>query len=131
LLQLDHQRKPKNWLQNEDQVRGDKQNYPWSMMIVCLEDCRMLLDFFRNHATSNKGVTVLLERMDDVEALQADSNSPADFSLSQVSGAGSLNPYSPSPEVECKQASSPSQNYRNLSEHSESFVSDSRRCSVI
>ena len=48
LLQLDHEKKPRNMLQDENLVRGDKANkYPWFIMLVCLEDCRMLLRFFK------------------------------------------------------------------------------------
>ena len=48
LLQLDYEKKPRNMLQDENLVRGDRANkYPWFIMLVCLEDCRMLLRFFK------------------------------------------------------------------------------------
>ena len=56
-------------LQDESLVRGEKSKYPWFMMLVCLDDCRMLLDFFKNHVTFIKGVKVLLANLEDVEEL--------------------------------------------------------------
>ena len=40
------------------------------MMIVCLEDCRMLMEFFSNHATFVKGVKVLLGNLEDLPELE-------------------------------------------------------------
>lgn len=77
MLQLDFQKKPRNMLQDESLVRGEKSKYPWFMMLVCLEDCRMLLDFFRNHVTFIKGVKVLLANLEDVEELAPIENSDA------------------------------------------------------
>lgn len=42
------------------------------MMLVCLDDCRMLLEFFRNHATFIKGVKVLLGNLEDLPELEAE-----------------------------------------------------------
>ena len=39
------------------------------MMLVCLDDCRMMLEFFRNHVTFIKGVKVLLANLEDVDEL--------------------------------------------------------------
>lgn len=50
-------------------MRSEKNKYPWFMMIICLEDCKILLEFFRKHVNSIRGVEVLLERMDDVKEL--------------------------------------------------------------
>lgn len=46
------------------------------MMLICLDDVKMMLEFFRSQVGTLKGVKgvkVLLERMDDVEALSAEN----------------------------------------------------------
>ncbi len=44
------------------------------MMLICLDDVKMMLEFFRSHVDTIRGVQVLLERMEDVESLQADTS---------------------------------------------------------
>ena len=57
-------------------MRSDKNKFPWFMMLICLDDVKMMLEFFRSQVGTLKGVKgvkVLLERMDDVEALSAEN----------------------------------------------------------
>ncbi len=55
-------------------MRSEKNKFPWFMMLICLDDVKMMLEFFRSHVDTIRGVQVLLERMEDVESLQADEN---------------------------------------------------------
>lgn len=70
---------------DEGITRTEKTKYPWFMMIVCLDDCRMLIDFFKNHVTFIKGVKVLLGNLEDVEELEKIEPSNTDFSASEIS----------------------------------------------
>ena len=61
-------------LQEDAEAAGEgsksKENrFPWFMMLICMEDVKMLLEFFKNHVINIRGVKVLLERMDDVREL--------------------------------------------------------------
>ncbi len=55
-------------------MRSEKNKFPWFMMLICLDDVKMMLEFFRSHVDTIRGVQVLLERMEDVESLQADTS---------------------------------------------------------
>lgn len=70
---------------DEGITRTEKTKYPWFMMIVCLDDCRMLIDFFKHHVTFIKGVKVLLGNLEDVEELEKIEPSNTDFSASEIS----------------------------------------------
>ena len=61
-------------IQDETIVRSEKNKFPWFMMLICLDDVKMMLEFFRSHVDTIRGVQVLLERMEDVESLQADTS---------------------------------------------------------
>ncbi len=61
-------------IQDETIVRSEKNKFPWFMMLICLDDVKMMLEFFRSHVDTIRGVQVLLERMEDVESLQVDTS---------------------------------------------------------
>ena len=50
--------------------------FPWRMMLISMEDVRVLLEFFKNHVVPMKrggrGAKVLLERIEDYEGLAVD-----------------------------------------------------------
>ena len=55
--------------------------FPWRMMLISMEDVRVLLEFFRNHVVSIKrGAKVLLERIEDFQGLAPGAGGVVDFS---------------------------------------------------
>ena len=74
LLQLDFYRKSKNFMQDIEQILSSPAKFPWRMMTICLEDVKVLIEFFKNNVNIKKGVSVLLERIEDVGELQVTSN---------------------------------------------------------
>ena len=70
LLQLDPQKNSKNVLQVDSFVRDENNKFPWRMMLINMDDVRVLLEFFKNHVVNIKrGAKVLLERIEDYEGL--------------------------------------------------------------
>ena len=70
LLQLDAQKNSKNVLQVESFVKNEHSKFPWRMMLINMDDVRVLLEFFKKHVVSIKrGAKVLLERIEDYEGL--------------------------------------------------------------
>lgn len=50
------------------QSEGNK--FPWRMMLISMDDVRVLLEFFKDHVVNIKrGAKVLLERIEDYEGL--------------------------------------------------------------
>ena len=93
LLQLDYQKKAQNVIQDESIVRSEKNKFPWFMMLICLDDVKMMLEFFRNHVGTTRGIKVLLERMDDVKelAVDVDINDFQNVNL-QTAGSNQMSP---------------------------------------
>lgn len=55
-------------MQVDSLVRSENQKFPWRMMLISIEDVKVLLEFFRVHVVSIKrGAKVLLERIEDNE----------------------------------------------------------------
>ena len=51
-------------------VRNEDNKFPWRMMLINLEDVRVLLEFFKKYVVNIKrGAKVLLERIEDYEEL--------------------------------------------------------------
>ena len=57
-------------MQVDSFVTSEDCKFPWRMMLISMEDVRVLLEFFRNHVVNIKrGAKVLLERIEDYEGL--------------------------------------------------------------
>ena len=57
-------------LQVESFVTKVDAKFPWRMMLINMDDVRILLEFFKNHVVNIKrGAKVLLERIEDYEGL--------------------------------------------------------------
>ena len=70
LLQLDAQKNAKNVLQVDSFVQSEGNKFPWRMMLISMDDVRVLLEFFKDHVVNIKrGAKVLLERIEDYEGL--------------------------------------------------------------
>ena len=56
-------------MQVEEFVKCESK-FPWRMMLITMEDVRVLLEFFKNHVVNIKrGAKVLLERIEDFGGL--------------------------------------------------------------
>lgn len=60
-------------MQVDSFVTSASPKFPWRMMLISMQDVRVLLEFFRNHVVNIKrGAKVLLERIEDYEGLEAE-----------------------------------------------------------
>mmetsp|Transcript_36212 Transcript_36212/g.44159 ORF Transcript_36212/g.44159 Transcript_36212/m.44159 type:complete len:202 (+) Transcript_36212:746-1351(+) len=111
------------------------------MMIVCLEDCRMLLDFFKNHVTFIKGVKVLLANLEDVKELEpvavpSRASTPPDFTVSTTapgniaSRRSSLRATSDLDGITATQYVSQALTGTEISD-ADSFINDTRNSSMV
>lgn len=49
-----------------DELVSMKNKFPWRMMLVSLDDVKVLMEFFKKHVVNiRKGAKVLLERIED------------------------------------------------------------------
>ena len=57
-------------MQVESFVKSEHAKFPWRMMLINMDDVRILLEFFKKHVVNIKrGAKVLLERIEDYEGL--------------------------------------------------------------
>ena len=84
LLQLDPQKNSKNVLQVDSFVRDENNKFPWRMMLINMDDVRVLLEFFKKHVVNIKrGAKVLLERIEDYEGFSISEQPFDDAALIQ------------------------------------------------
>ena len=91
LLQLDATKQAKNVLQVDSFVKNDANKFPWRMMLISMEDVRILLEFFKKHVVSIKrGAKVLLERIEDYEGLNIGEENESTPSTSDAARSQSV-----------------------------------------